>query len=56
MLGMKAVVGTSFEELDLAFIRSILPLVDVVEVIPDTLAVARGGERRPVDRFCPWLE
>ena len=36
---MKARVGTSLEEVDPAFMHSILPLVDVVEVIPDSLAI-----------------
>lgn len=35
---MKAGVGTSFEEVAPAFINHILPLADVIEVIPDTLA------------------
>lgn len=39
---MQAGVGTSFEEIDPAFSRCILPLVDVVEVIPDTLAIQQG--------------
>lgn len=41
---MKARVGTSFEELDPAFVQCILPLVDVVEVTPDALAVAWDGQ------------
>jgi uncharacterized protein (UPF0276 family) len=39
---MKAGVGTSFEEVDPAFTSLILPLADVIEVIPDTLAVKQG--------------
>lgn len=39
-------VGTSLEEVSPAFIDHILPLADVIEVIPDTLAVKHG--RHPV--------
>lgn len=39
---MKAGVGTSFEEADPAFTTRILPLTDVIEVIPDALAIKQG--------------
>ncbi|MEQ1601162.1 MAG: DUF692 family protein [Methylophilaceae bacterium] len=39
---MKAGIGTSFEEVDPAFTNLIFPLADVIEVIPDTLAIKQG--------------
>ena len=35
-------VGTSYEAVDPAFIDIILPFVDTIEVIPDTLAIKQG--------------
>jgi uncharacterized protein (UPF0276 family) len=39
---VKARIGTSYEAADPAFVERILPLVDYVEVIPDTLALREG--------------
>lgn len=43
---MKARIGTSYEAADPAFVERILPLVDYVELIPDTLAVREGRRTR----------
>lgn len=42
MKRLQARIGTSYEAADPAFVERILPLVDYVEVIPDTLAVREG--------------
>lgn len=42
---MRVGVGTSLEEASPAFMQHVLPLVDVVELIPDTLAVKAAGEK-----------
>ena len=42
MKRVKARIGTSYEAADPAFVERILPLVDYVELIPDTLAVREG--------------
>ncbi len=39
-------MGSSYEATDPAFVDHILPRVDFVEVIPDTLAVREGGRSR----------
>ena len=42
---MRVGVGTSLEEATPAFMQHVLPLADVVELIPDTLAVKAAGEK-----------
>lgn len=46
MKRVKARIGTSYEAADPAFVERILPLVDYVELIPDTLAVREGRRTR----------
>ena len=43
---MRIGMGSSYEAADPAFVDTILPHVDFVEVIPDTLAVRQGGRAR----------
>jgi uncharacterized protein (UPF0276 family) len=43
---MRIGMGSSYEAADPAFVDQILPHVDFVEVIPDTLAVRQGGRAR----------
>ena len=43
---MRVGIGSSYEAADPAFVDEILPRVDFVEVIPDTLAVRQGGRAR----------
>ena len=40
--GPRVGIGTSYEALDPTFIEALLPRLDFVEVIPDTLAVREG--------------
>lgn len=44
MKRVQARIGTSFEAADAAFVERVLPLVDYVELIPDTLAVREGRQ------------
>lgn len=46
MKRVKARIGTSYEAADPAFVERILPLIDYVELIPDTLAVREGRRTR----------
>ena len=56
MKRVKARIGTSYEAADPAFVERILPLVDYVEVIPDTLAVREGRRALIPDRTLRELE
>lgn len=53
---MKARIGTSYEAADAAFLDAILPGVDYVEVIPDTLAVREGKRNVIPERTLRQLE
>jgi uncharacterized protein (UPF0276 family) len=46
---MKVGIGSSYEAADPAFVDLILPRIDYVEVIPDTLAVRQGKRSRIPD-------
>jgi uncharacterized protein len=52
----RARIGTSYEAADPAFVERILPLVDYVELIPDTLALREGRRASIPDRTLRELQ
>lgn len=52
----RARIGTSYEAADPAFVERILPLVDYVELIPDTLALREGRRAIIPDRTLRELQ